>query len=115
MGKINLYYILVVFAVFASSCSQILLKKSADQQHKSWFHFFCNWRVILAYSIFFGVVILNITAFSHGVNLKDMPALESLSAVFVPTLSYFILKEKITKKSILGILIIITGLFVFYS
>ena len=51
---------------------------------------------------------------AHGVMLKDMPALESLSAFFVPSLSFLVLKEKFNSKKLLACIIIFIGLYVFY-
>lgn len=109
------YYFLVIAGVFAASCSQVLLKVSAVKNYRSKIQFILNWQVILAYCIFLGSLLINIYAFSHGVLLKDMPALESLSALFVPLLSSFILRESITKRTLGAFALIITGLWIFYS
>lgn len=74
-----------------------------------------NWRVIFAYAIFFGALFINITAMSNGVNLKDLPILESLGYVFVPLLSFVILKEKIEQRTIISILCILIGIYIFYQ
>lgn len=108
-------YILVVAGIFASACSQLLLKRSADREHKSWLRSMLNWRVITAYGIFFCSLFINITAMSRGVNLKDMPIQESLGYVFVPLLSYIVLKEKITKRTIVSIVLILIGIVWFYQ
>ena len=115
METITLFYTIVILGVFASSCSQILLKKSADSTHKSWLASMLNWRVILAYAIFFGSLLLNITAMSKGVNLKDMPVLESLGYVFVPILSWVFIKEKIDKRMLVSMCLIIIGIIIFYQ
>lgn len=115
MQNITLFYLLVILGIFVSACSQILLKQSADSQHKSWLSSMLNWRVILAYSIFFGSLLINITAMSKGVNLKDLPILESLGYVFVPILSWFVLKEKIDKRMLLSMTLIIIGIIIFYQ
>lgn len=73
-----------------------------------------NWRVIMAYAIFFASLFINITAMSQGVNLKDLPILESLGYVFVPLLSYWVLKEKITKRTLTSIALILIGIYIFY-
>lgn len=51
---------------------------------------------------------------SKGVKLKDMPILESLGYAFVPLLSYMVLKEKITKRTMVSIVLILIGIYVFY-
>lgn len=114
MEKITLFYILVIAGIFLSACSQLLLKKSADRKHRSFLRSMLNWRVITAYTIFFGSLLINITAMSKGVKLKDMPILESLGYVFVPLLSYMVLKEKITKRTLVSIALILIGIYVFY-
>lgn len=110
----NIFYILVVAGIFVSSCSQLLLKKSADRQHKSFIASMLNWRVITAYVILVGAMAINITAMSNGVKLKDLPILESLGYIFVPILSLVILKEKITPRMGLSMALILVGIFIFY-
>ena len=114
MEEITLFYILVITGIFLSACSQLLLKKSADREHRSFLRSMLNWRVITAYAIFFGSLLINITAMSKGVKLKDMPILESLGYVFVPLLSYMVLNERITKRTMVSIVLILIGIYVFY-
>jgi len=114
MEEITWFYLLVVTGIFASECCQILLKKSANREHKNFIRSMLNWRVLTAYAIFFGSLFINITAMSKGVNLKDLPILESLGYVFVPLLSFLILKETISKRTIASICLILIGIFIFY-
>ena len=72
-------YLFVILGMFACSCSQILLKNSAIRKHSGFLASLLNWRVILAYSILFGSMLINITAMSHGLNLKELPVLEASS------------------------------------
>lgn len=127
MEEITIFYILVVTGIFASACSQLLLKKSADKEPimvngdglwvkvKGIMRAMLNWRVITAYAIFFGSLFINITAMSKGVKLKDLPILESLGYVFVPLLSFFILKEKVSRQTMVSIAVILMGVYIFYS
>ena len=108
------WYGLVVAGIFLSACSQLLLKKSADQEHKNFIRSMMNWRVIVAYLIFFGSLFINITAMSKGVNLKDMPILESLGYIFVPVLSLCVLREQISKRTIVSMILILIGIIMFY-
>lgn len=111
----NPYYALVIAGVFLSSCSQLLLKKSADTNHDGIISNLMNWRVIIAYTVFLGSLLINITAMHKGVLLKDIPILESLGYVFVPLLSWMILKEKATKRTVICILLILCGIYIFYQ
>lgn len=110
----NPYIIIVIIGILACSLSQILLKKSAQKSHKNWLLSILNWRVITAYSVIFTSLLINIMAMKHGVKLKEIPILESLSYIFVPTWSYFILNERISKRTIICIALIIIGITIFY-
>lgn len=114
MEKVVIYYALCIIGIFACSCSQLLLKKSANRNKSSLIKSVFNWNVLIAYGIFFCSLIINITALSHGVKVKDLPILESLGYVFVPILSYYYLKEQIATKEILSAFLIILGIVFFY-
>ena len=59
----NISYILAFLAVFVASASQILLKQSAETEHKNIITKFLNWRVILGYGLLFGTTVLNVFAY----------------------------------------------------
>lgn len=107
-------YLFVIMGMFACSCSQILLKNSANKKHSSFIASMLNWRVILAYVIFFGSMLINVTAMSHGLNLKELPILEASSYLFVPLLSYLFLKEKIGLRELGAMFLVFFGILVFY-
>ncbi len=109
-----IYYILVVLGILACSSSQILLKHSANSDHRSKIYEIVNPWVVSAYAIFFISLLVNIWAMSHGIQLKEMAMLESLGYIFVPLLSVLLLKERIRGRTVLGIVVILVGLFVFY-
>lgn len=109
-----IFYIFMIAGIFACSLSQLQLKRSANEEHKSRIYEVINPLVIMAYIIFFSSLLINIWAMSNGVQLKEMALLESLGYIFVPLLSWFVLKEQITKRTILAILMIILGIIVFY-
>lgn len=107
MGKVN-WVIAVVIAVLISSFCQVVLKKSASQEVgllKSVF----NVKVILTYAVFFLCMIINIAAVSHGIELSDLPFIESLSYIFVPIISVFFLKERMNTRKIVAIMIVSAG------
>lgn len=110
----NIYYFIVIAGVLVSALSQILLKKSAQKKHKHPIRQLLNPHVIIAYSIFLLVMMMNVFALSKGVNVKDIPVMESLSYIFIPTFSYLFFSEKISKKHQISILLIIVGIVIFY-
>lgn len=109
-----LIYICVIFGLLCCSASQILLKVSAKKQYNHKIFEFVNPNVIISYGILFGSLLLNIWAMGKGLQLKEMAILESLSYIFVPLLSFIFLKETISKRTIVAIIFIIMGIFVFY-
>lgn len=107
-------YLFVVIGILACSMSQMLLKTSAGKHHRSRIREIVNPLVIMSYLVFFSALIVNIWAMSKGVQLKEMAMLEALGYIFVPLLSWLFLKETITWRTILAILFIVLGIFVFY-
>ena len=110
---INSYVILLVLSVFIASCSQILLKKSAEKEDSSIIREYLNIRVIVGYGMMVVSTILTIFAFK-GLDYKNGPIIEALGYIFIMFLSYFFLKEKITKNKIIGNALILLGIIVFY-
>lgn len=109
----NSYVILLVASVLIASCSQIILKKSASKEYSSIIREYLNVRVIVGYGMMFISTILTIFAFK-GLDYKNGPIIESLGYIFIMFLSKIFLKEKITKKKIIGNSLILLGILVFY-
>lgn len=97
-------------SVFISSCSQILLKKGSSKDKKG-LSIFVNKYVISGYCIFFFVTLM-ITYLYRYVDLSIGAVLDSSGYIFISILSYIFLKETISKKKMLGIFIIITGILI---
>ena len=112
MEWMNISYVLAFLAVFVASLSQILLKQSAEKEHKNFFFFFLNWRVILGYALLLGTTVINVFAY-RGVELKVTPMIESTGIIWVTVLAFMFLGERPTKRGILSILITILGIIVF--
>ncbi len=108
---INYFYLLFLFSVFVSSISQIILKKSADRKHDTRLKEYLNPHVIGAYSFFILSTVLTTLAY-RGVPLSLGPVLESTGYVYVAILSVLVLKEKMTRKKLLGNILIIIGILV---
>ena len=104
---------IIMFSMtFLSALSQVLLKQSANQEHKTLLFEYLNWRVILAYGLFFGILLVNTYAFTK-VEMKYGAVIDAFSYVFVLLLSYFVLKEKITKGKLIGNGLIIIGIIIY--
>ena len=107
----SLFIILFIASVFVSSVSQVLLKKAADRPQNSFIKEYLNPTVIVAYSLFFISTLLTVFAYKQ-VPLSLGPVLESSGYIFVSILSYLIIKEKITKRQFIGVLLILIGIVV---
>jgi len=112
MEWMNISYVLAFLAVFVASVSQILLKQSAQTEHKNIICKFLNWRVLLGYALLFGTTIINVFAY-RGVELKVTPMIEATGIIWVTILAVFLLGERPTKRAILSIIVTIVGIIVF--
>lgn len=104
---------LILFATtFFTAFSQVLMKQSAQIEHKNWIYEYLNWRVILAYGIAFSVLMVNTYAYTE-VEIKYASIIDTFSYVNVMVFSYLILKEQFTRTQLIGNLIIIAGILVY--
>lgn len=108
----NKYILYAALTVLISSFSQICLKSSANEK-KTGIFVFLNLKVILAYFLFFGVTLINSAFIFKNIQLSSISLIETLGFVYVPILSFLILKEKISKRQVLGIILIIIGAIIF--
>ncbi|AEE15744.1 EamA family transporter [Treponema brennaborense] len=109
----NLFYILLLFfSVFISAVSQIVLKKSAMEQHASFFKEYVNFKVIFAYVCFFSAVCIDLFALKF-VSVSFVPIIETSSYIFIILLSRFIFNEKISRNQTISIMLIIAGIVVY--
>lgn len=105
--------IILIISVLIASISQILLKKSAQKEYPSLLKEYLNPYVIIGYGMMVLSTILTILAFK-GLDYKNGPIIESIGYLFVMLLSWKFLKEKITKKKVIGNALILIGIMVFY-
>lgn len=112
MNEIIVYSLVLVFAVFIASCSQILLKLEASKPHKHRIAEYLNWRVLIAYGLFAVTVSVSMYLLRY-IPLSLTFILESTSYIFVTILSRYILAEKISKVQFLGMALIIAGVILF--
>lgn len=112
MSELLIYCLLMVVSVLISSISQIMLKLSARKQYISPVQEYLNPLVISAYILFFGCTFLTMYA------LKVVPLslgviLEASGYIFITILSYMFLHEKLGKKKLFGLAVIIAGMLMY--
>ena len=101
-----------MMSVVFSSLAQILLKKSSGESKKHWIFDYLNVKVFVAYGIIFICMFMMIYAFT-GMYYRYGVIIESLSYLLIMIFSGFFLKEKITRKRIIGNCIIVLGVLIF--
>ena len=112
MNDIYKYVLILIFSVFISSVSQIILKKSSGEEHKSLIREYLNFKVILGYGLLIISTILTVIALK-GISYKSEPIIESIGYIFIMILRKIFLKEKITIRKIIGNALILIGILVF--
>ena len=106
------YIIVWIISVLISSIAQVMLKAEADKKHESRLKEYLNPMVITAYGIFFLSTFLTMYALKY-VPLTYSPIIEPLSYIFVPVIGVLVLKEKISRRRVLGIAVMLVGIAVF--
>ena len=111
MNETILFSSIMVLSAFISSISQMMLKKSAQKTYPSRIREYLNPLVMIAYAMFFGCTLLSIYALKV-VPLLFAPVLESSGYIFVAVFSYIFFKEKFTKRQMIGMALILSGIFI---
>ena len=105
----NRYVGTMLLSAFFSALSQLLLKLSTKDTHKSKIFEYLNFKVIVGYGLLFLTLIMNTWAY-RGVEYKIGPAINATSYVFVMLFGRLFLAEKITPKKMAGICLIVVGI-----
>ena len=109
---LGLYIAVWILSVFISSIAQVMLKVEANKPHESRLKEYLNPMVVTAYGIFFLSTFLTMYALKH-VPLTYSPIIEPLSYIFVPVIGVMVLKEKISKRRLIGMGIMLIGIVIF--
>jgi drug/metabolite transporter (DMT)-like permease len=103
------FALLMLTGTFIASCSQIVLKKAADKEYPNKLAEYLNPMVIGAYIFFFGASLCSVMGYKV-VPLSIGPILEASGYIWVAILGKIFLKEKISAKKAIGLVIIIAGI-----
>lgn len=106
------YSCVLLFGVFVSAISQVMLKKAALKEYDSRIKEYLNPLVIFAYVMFVGTTLLSILAY-RGIPLSMGPILEATSYIYVTFFGVVIFKERIGAKKIIALALIILGICIF--
>ena len=109
----NGFLLLAFFSVVIASFSQVVLKLGAGKTYNSKIREYLNVYVITGYGMLFVSMVITVVVYSR-LSYLSVPVIEAVGYVLVPVLSYFIFKEKFTKRKLLGIVFILTGIVIYY-
>lgn len=107
-----MFYILMIISVLITAFSQVILKKSANRKYKSVIFEYLNPYVLFSYVCYIGVLVLNVFIYTK-VDYRFGIVINSMSTVLVMILSHIILKECVTKKRMIGNVLIVCGILIF--
>lgn len=110
--ELLIYSLFILIGTFISSIAQIMLKKASQKEYSSPIREYLNPLVIFAYFIFFVSTFFNIFAYKV-VPLSWGPILESTSYIYITVFGVIFFKEKINKRKILALGLIIVGIVVY--
>ncbi|MEE8826218.1 MAG: EamA family transporter [Chordicoccus sp.] len=112
-SSFNPWVFMFLISCTIAAFAQMLLKKSAMEEHKNVLAQYLNWKVIIGYGMMFAGMLLGVIGYGHGVEVKSGSMMETLGNVWVVILSWLFFREPITKKKVLGNILIIGGIIIF--
>ena len=107
------FLLLAFFSVVIASFSQVILKLGASKTYNSKIREYLNIYVITGYGMLFVSMVITVVVYSR-LSYLSVPVIEAIGYVLVPILSYFVFKEQFTKRKLLGIVLILTGIVIYY-
>jgi drug/metabolite transporter (DMT)-like permease len=105
-------YSAAIFGAFITGVSQMLLKTQANKAKKKGFlRKFLNVRVICSYALLMLTLAINQLALIY-VPVSVLPCITATSFIWIFLMGRFVLKEKVSKRKVIGIGIILVGIFI---
>ena len=114
MSNLQICILIMICSELIASSSQILLKKSAGIRYDSWLREYLNKWVIAGYLMLFVSMLLTIRAYAYADSYMNVPVLETMGYIFVMLLGRIFFGEKIKRNKIAGMILILTGILIFY-
>ena len=112
MNSMVMSAVMLLAGVFISAISQVLLKKAAMRQYDTKLQEYINPLVIFAYIMFVGTTFMSILAY-RVLPLSLGPVLEASSYLYVTFFGVTIFHEKITKKKVAALALILGGICIY--
>ena len=107
-----LYSCIYLLGVFIAAVSQVMLKKAAKKEYGSTVGEYLNPLVVSAYVLFFITTFMTIYAYKV-IPISLGPILEATSYIYVTIFGVTIFKERLGKKKVVALLLILAGIAVY--
>lgn len=111
-NSVAVYALINLLGVFVSAVSQVLLKKSALEQHESAVGEYLNPKVVFAYVLFVAATLLSTIAYK-GIPLSMGPLLDATGYLYVTAFGVLIFHERINRQKIIALVLILAGIAVY--
>ena len=112
MSREMKYALVLLFGVFISAVSQVILKKAAGREYASRLREYLNAPVITAYAVFFVSTLLCVYAY-RGIPASLGAVLESTGYLYVTAFGALLFGERVTGRKALALLLILGGIAVY--
>lgn len=103
-----IYYVILVVMTFIGSLASLFLKKASSVEN--FWGMLKNLNLYVGGGLYFASAILNIYILRY-LDYSVVLPLTSITYIWTMILSYMILKEKISRKKVAGVMLIILGAF----
>ncbi|MBE5844863.1 MAG: multidrug ABC transporter [Butyrivibrio sp.] len=107
------FVLLMLLGQLIASISQMLLKRSSQKEYPNFIRQYLNILVIGGYGLLVVSLLIAIICYGH-MPYMYVVIIEPVGYIMVMLLSRFFFKEKITGNKILGMMLILAGIGVFY-
>lgn len=105
---------IMLLSVLIANFSQLLLKSSAGKTYERWYKQYLNAQVIGGYGLLGVSFLCSFFALrGDALPLSMAPIWNSIGYVFMTILAYVFLKERPSRRKLLGLLVIIVGIVLF--
>ncbi len=109
----NIFFFLMILAQVIAATSQILLKKSAGKSNVSFAREYLNVLVIGGYALLLISMVIVIFCYD-GLGYMGAVIMEPISYIIVMLMARGVFGEKLTSRKIIGMVLIVCGIAVFY-
>jgi len=109
----NRYIMIWMLSVIISAFSQVLLKVAANRTYESRIKEYLNPLVITAYGIFGLSWAMTTYALRYVSYAHNSPIIEATSYIWGPLFGVVLLRERITRRRLFGMAVILVGIVIF--